>query len=396
MCSRSTNSFGVYVLAAGLTLLFARLAAGDEKAAFEMHQWSVWLSHARADRINPREGYPSSVPWLPVTRRPRTIGNEQSAPSPLNLLTFYGKPAAGRLNVDVRLRQGEFLGSWPAAAWTNTELRWSTYSLIASDGNHNGPPDAPADWFTPARAEGALTLSTDAGRREPFLSYDFEAAFPLPVRLEGGPEKFAVRNTGGYPLYDVVVVVPAEGGKRIGWLDVLRPTAAAASTPLNLSPPLTPGSDRFATFSSKSLTDRLEKAGLNRQESELLVSRYKAAIFAAAGLRVAFRLSPIAVGDLTPVVVEPEPAKTVRVTLLIADELEPRLAADGDQLVKLLGSPKYKEREAAERQLLEMNAGALPFLNQAVNSNDPEIAYRAERVLTKLQSPNGPGRSSFR
>jgi len=366
-------------------------AAGGEQPDFEVRRLSVWLAQGGIDRINARDEFPSRVPWLPVTNRPRDIGNWPTAPSPLNLLTFYGQPA-GPLDVTVNLPKGSFLSSWPSGNKSANRLRWLGYNLAAAKpGQLPGAVEFPANWFTPGNAENALTLRNFAGRGERFLSYDFEANWPLPVQLLGGPDTFRLRNTGNQPLYDVVVVVPLTGDKgvRIGWLDELPVAPAAEATrTVPLSAALAPGSDELSKLSSQALADRLKNAGLKREEVDFLLNYFKLAIFDTASTRVTFRLSPEAANELASVTVEPKPAKTVCVTLVIAEEMDPQSVFDIQSLVTRLGSSKYQEREAAEKHLLGLRARALPLLNEAINSLDPEIAYRAERVLTQLQEPN--------
>lgn len=55
------------------------------------------------------------------------------------------------------------------------------------------------------------------------------------------------------------------------------------------------------------------------------------------------------------------------------------------QLIETLGSETFRERQAAQRRLLEMGPVAIPFLQKATSHPDAEIAGRARRCLQELQ-----------
>ena len=159
-----------------------------------------------------------------------------------------------------------------------------------------------------------------------------------------------------------------------------------------MSQPLAADSEELAALSSQALTERLEKTGLDRAEIDLLLSLYGPTIFAADSLTVAWRVPAGPVDDVTPLAIEPEPAKTVRVVLVVARNLDPEIEESLQTLVDQLGSPQYKEREAAESRLVELGSLAYPVLKKALNHKDPEIAFRAERMLLgQQQSIDVPG-----
>ncbi len=76
-----------------------------------------------------------------------------------------------------------------------------------------------------------------------------------------------------------------------------------------------------------------------------------------------------------------------------------------DQLIALLGSPNFKEREQAEKDLVALGSNALPRLERALTSGDKEVARRAKtaiaeimRLLREAQSvskPRFPDRSEL-
>lgn len=57
---------------------------------------------------------------------------------------------------------------------------------------------------------------------------------------------------------------------------------------------------------------------------------------------------------------------------------------DAAQLVKDLGSPVFADRDKASRELWKLGAAARPHIEKAANSDDPEVAKRANDILEKF------------
>jgi hypothetical protein len=436
----------------------------EERGFFEVHHWGVWLADPALDQVNARESFLTAMPTAVETTRPRRMKQDIKPPKPLNVVTFYRQPAA-QIDIDLRAKGGTFVAHWPPAQVKSNRLHWPEYELAVA-----APADAawlsvPAEhWFSTVRQSDALVVRKGA-RAERLVTYDFEAPFPLPLKLEGGPDTYNVRSMASYPVHDLVIVVPTETGRRIGWLDSLpaapapqpkaaqpkaeenkaaqaapaagQPAAGAvpvavappavaavqavvagtinaakqaskqeqpakpaaeAARPLGppvavkLSEPLAADSEALAALSTKALADRLGQTGLERGEIDLLVSLYGPTIFAADSLTVAWRVPAGVVDELTPLVIEPEPAKSVRVVLVVARNLDPKIEESLQTLVDQLGSPQYKEREAAEQRLTELGSLAFGVLKKSLTHKDPEIAFRAERLLLDgQQSIDVPG-----
>ena len=404
------------------------------------------------------------MPTSVETTRPRKMKNDKKPPAPLNVVTFRGQPTA-TVDIDLRVKGGALVAHWPPAQVKSNRLRWPEYELAATAPDDASWLNVPTEhWFNVLRKTDGLVLRKGA-RAERFVTYDFEAPFPVPIKLDGGPDTYSVRSTASYAVHDLVIVVPTDEGRRIGWLDLLpaapapdakpaqpkpaagepAPAVAAAGQPaaaplavapaavpaqplalggpnaaanqvpqqgqpaqaasaaapvrkqgppvrVPLSKPMAAGSEKLTELSTKALADRLGQTGLDRAEIDLLLSLYGPTIFAADSLTVAWRIPAGAVDEVTPLVTEPEPAKMVRVVLVVARNLDPEIEENLKTLVDQLGSPQYKEREEAEQKLVELGSLAFPVLKQSLNNKDPEIAFRAERVLLgQQQSIDLPG-----
>ncbi len=122
-------------------------------------------------------------------------------------------------------------------------------------------------------------------------------------------------------------------------------------------------------------------AGLKSAEAELFLSLYADAVFKSKELVVLFRLASGAVEEQFPIVTYPEVKRIVRVPLVLVRNVDPQLQRGMETLVKQLGDDSFKTREAAEKRLLEMGRLAIPMLKEALKSSDPEVVFRAERLL---------------
>lgn len=247
-----------------------------------------------------------------------------------------------------------------------------------------------------------------------------------PAKLFGGLPKQApaANNAAAKPAAatpDAKVKVEPEGKKLFGGLPKKVPAAkgTAAAKPaagrppekklfgglptpepaqgveVTLSEPLAADSPEAAAQTTQSLVDRLKGAGLTADESELFVQRYGAQLFAGQQLVVACRLDRTAIDERVPLSVFPVPAKTVRVAMVFLRNADPQMGDEVARLVAALGDPQWKVREAAQKRLLQLGPVAFPALQKALNSSDPEIVIRSERILLKQNqslTPQGGGR----
>jgi hypothetical protein len=168
---------------------------------------------------------------------------------------------------------------------------------------------------------------------------------------------------------------------------------SAASQPkltgveVTLSDPLPPDSDEAKAKTVGSLSERLTRAGLRAHESQLIATHYTPLLFAAEGVVVACRLDAAQFDDHLQLSIFPEPAKVVRVPLVVMNNADPQLGSEVDQLVTQLGDPAYKVREAAQSRLVELGPLAFPALNKALNHQDLEVVIRAEKILLNQNQP---------
>ena len=57
------------------------------------------------------------------------------------------------------------------------------------------------------------------------------------------------------------------------------------------------------------------------------------------------------------------------------------------RLIDQLGSPRYRDREQAGRQLAALGTPALPGLREATRSPDAEVCRRAQQLVERIEEP---------
>jgi hypothetical protein len=99
---------------------------------------------------------------------------------------------------------------------------------------------------------------------------------------------------------------------------------------------------------------------------------------------VIYRLDEAELDRLLPLEVSPTPARTVRVGLVVAKNIDPVMPAEVDRLVTQLGDPDWRARERASQALNALGPAARTQLQAATKHADAEIAIRAEKLLASM------------
>lgn len=219
---RSIRSLLFVAMAAivALNVPFVSDSYADDKGAYEVHEWSVWFATPDIDRINDKERFPNAMPSSAKTTRTGKAERGEPRSGPVHVMTFYGGPVKD-LDVGIKLDGGRYVGHWPLASTRQARLRWRAVELAKDlKDDERLPFIGSRHWAQQVREFDALYVRTsDAVER--FLAYDVEIPIAVPFKIEGGPDRYQLFNGTPRALYDVVVSVPVEGGRRIGWLDEL-------------------------------------------------------------------------------------------------------------------------------------------------------------------------------
>ena len=424
MLHRMTGTLTVSRIASlTLVLMLSVSRSGVAAEDIEIHEWGVWFADANHDRVNQRDRYASAMPGtVESTRSVRATQGRQDL-RPLNILTLYGDPVE-TIDVEIQLSSGRVIAHWPKAEARSRRLRWFEMSLNEQPAENRSELYVREDhWFRQARAVDALYINHGA-RTERFLAYDPELEYTIPIELEGGPDSYQIVNTGEYRIFDVMISAPSPNGRRVGWLDSLAGKAQNATESdksseeddsdsagageeqadrdpmsakqqsaelaadsrgvINMSPSQTLSGPLARSEPAQALTERLTRVQLSEQEANLIVSQYADALFRDDELVVVYRLDPEQIESLLRMELFPEPARTVRVVLVVVSNLDPGIEKEIFALIEQLGETKFAKRETAEKRLLELGRKAVPQLTEALKSKDLEVVFRAERVLLAL------------
>ena len=101
-------------------------------------------------------------------------------------------------------------------------------------------------------------------------------------------------------------------------------------------------------------------------------------------LTAIFRLDPAEFDRILPLEIVPQPKKISRIALVIVKGIDPAIEVDLDKLVKKLGDPSWKIRDAATKEVHKFGLRARPRLEKAASDKDAEVAYRAELLLESI------------
>src|SRR5262249_51135853 len=111
---------------------------------------------------------------------------------------------------------------------------------------------------------------------------------------------------------------------------------------LTLSQPLKAADPSYRELTRDSYVRRLAERGLREDVANTLLDQYADTLFRPDGLIVLAHYSRDALDEIAPLDVFPEPRKLVRVALVVAHGVDPRLQDRARELVRKLGdrSPK--------------------------------------------------------
>jgi hypothetical protein len=216
---------------------------GAGPSALAIHDWGVWVADATLDSVNGRENFPSALPPLAVSPRSRAKSEGRPMVAPFSALTFHGLNVP-ETDVEIRGEGVKFVAHWPKAEQKGVRLRWLGVKFAAK------PSDegllafvGPEDWLERARKLDALYCEVGT-RLERALLYDVDFPATVPIKLEGGPDRYKLVNLWGDQLLDVFLAAPAKGGVRLGRAAELKPDPAKVGAPKGNAPAgaKTPGS----------------------------------------------------------------------------------------------------------------------------------------------------------
>jgi hypothetical protein len=186
----SLKLLALLLLSASPRLCGSIQAAEDEpkkpNSKFDIHEISVWMTEPGSGVFNAHQEYQNGMPPVVDSTRPRKVERAENSGSPVSLITLWGE-VKEPVDLTVRINNGRVLSHWPPAEVKNNRYRWLDLKPAAE--SESSPAFvSEGHWYHKAREMGSLALH-QGSRMERFLMYDAEFTRPMPLRLEGGPDK---------------------------------------------------------------------------------------------------------------------------------------------------------------------------------------------------------------
>lgn len=381
--------------------------APSDSPASELQEWLILVSDPNSPQASASFMYGSSMPEFSNPRRPSASGDKLLEVQPMGLIRLYGEGDSNdKIDVLLNIKGGRFMGNWPKAINRTTGLLWQDMQLKSKPTNLETVNEK--HWFNRLRAgESAYLVRPKSCER--FIAYDLEIGYANPVHVQSaGGQKLQLWDAGSAPLYDLTIYRPSEEGWRattIAKLDPSNPPTTQPTTQAATKPATAPATQAAAKGpTTRNIAERvvdgqavkdagqllapwkekLAAAGLKPVDFDLILEILAKHALDSKRMTIVYRLDASEMERLLPIEVVPQPRKMTRVGLVILRNIDPAIGAEIDTLIAQLGDANWARREEAQKQLTQLGLPAKPKLEQAQNNKDLEIAWRAERLLARL------------
>ena len=410
---------------------------------------------AATDNTKPLESGAATHPGLDVSlvgnRVVSTGDAKTSEPGPIGLIRVSADGPIDKdasLDVQLEFKGARVLGHWPRAKVRSAGLLWQNLSLSPQMDESQKMPEG--SWLARLRG-GGLSLLAGA-TRESFLLYDVELPYPVALQVKGGAEgKYSVAHGMDAPLRDLTLYKRdadhrwrsasiANLSKAAGFPKPIAPAAAAVNANPAIANPATRTITRFlpngqmvmtTTTPSAAKADstpavalplanaaikgtdvtlgpaletddavlapwraKLAEAGVSAADEDVVVKILARHALDPKRLTAVYRMDPAELDRILPLEVVPQPKKVSRIALVIVKGIDPAIDDELDQLIKKLGDPSWKIREAATAEIRKLGVRAKPRLEEAAKNNDTEVAFRAEQLLIGISSESDQAANS--
>jgi hypothetical protein len=215
---------------------------------------------------------------------------------------------------------------------------------------------------------------------ERFLYYD--GIFPQGkwLAFDVTKDRMALTSRVKHPVFDVTVVDRRGEKVRIGRIDKIEPNETIKEIKF-----AEVDASRFASEAAETLLKQLIGAGLFDDEARSLVDLWKKELFETPGINAFYRIPQAEYDARLPLTITPKPDSVVRVGLVYQAHLEPDFSERILELVKLLDSDTFAQRDAAMKKLLAIGPAALVQLKrlQATKGLSVEVRERIDVLVRK-------------
>jgi hypothetical protein len=350
-------------------------------------------------------------------------------PSPLGVIRFSGS-FDGKIDVDLKAHGATFFGEWPPPEVRSDELLWR--DLVVTTTAPTTQAVVPADSvFGALRSAGAPYMSTSQPGKPPvaerFLAFDLSMEFKPQMQASIAKDgSIGVTNTGHGPLHDLVFYRYTKSGIEVGDVGELAvapaapaampaTTTAMATMPAATMPATTTGPSaaiRVTTLPTTAAATASQPAAppaihVTATTRPVDIAAVWTKIAASAGLdpvdaglvgpvvasfadddqrfTAVYRMDAADAEKLFPIEVVPTPASVQRFVVVVVRNVDPASKTAIDTLIRQLGDDDWAVRTAAMHALTGYGPAAMNKLQAASNDKDPEIAWRAQRLMERAR-----------
>lgn len=303
---------------------------------------------------------------------------------PVGLITFQGQltePLKLRLTLgDPRDR---FHAHWPGNTIEGSRfVQWQADAI-----NDEAIPVASFadshDWLATLRTSNDRVWVQSIGSqiKERFVLYDVSLKFKPAIDLSVTNDQYRLTLKGGKPVAPPLSLLLRK--TQDGW----SADALAAPWPSKTSVISTRSNDSAAAPITLAealapIKGLLAAQGYTEQEIEVALAMVASAGFDKSNMSLVYILPNGETDRYVRLQVRPTPDKLIRTTIVVVNNVDPDLSSVVNALLDDLGSEDWLKRDRAQRELTTLGQAAIKKVQQLKNSDDPEIAFRAQQILS--------------
>lgn len=379
------------LIAAMLCMMASRSMAQElaAEADFEVREWVILLADPNQSRVNSAMTGRITLPDFMTSMREKAPFDPNNPPAPVGILRMRGATDQ-KINVKLSGPSVLFNSFWPAAATRTTELSWRDIILSSQPGLVE--PLDPRHWLAPLR-NGNYSHMQVGGRSERFLLYDVGFLYITPLKLTGGSkpgEAMQISNIGASPLHNMVFYRREGDSWQTGELAQVPPDTGSNPTTLPVELKTLAVSSTQPADVCGDWRKRLADFDLDPTDLDLIVRTLAAYALDDRQTTVVYRLDSSEIDRLLRLEISPTPQRVKRLALVVVRNIDPALSVLIDAMIAQLGDNDWRKREAASQMLSQIGKVAESKLRAALQSRDPEVVLRAERLLAPTRPAPAP------
>lgn len=362
-------------------------------AELEVHEWGSINIVTGTDQVNVGDisDDQSDLPNFVEVWKKQAVIRPMVIEKPI--IYFYSDKVQN-VRVSVRYPEGIFTQWWPTPnsfapyppqngalpQSKNGSLYWSITLQPNNKFDSAMPKMDDHPWWNIARDVDAATIQAGRGGTEKFLFYRGAGTFKPSLRVDTDAEgKFLLSNEKNTSSRDVYTIDIKENEKPlIHYYPAVEEGADSKRTEIN-----------SIDGAVKHLQAQLERKGLFTKEAAGLVKIWKKQMFEKTGQRAMYMMSEADIDLMLPLSINPKPDKQVRVILVRFECLTASVRKQIEGWIEQLGSRSYKERQAAEKELVKTGRIGEAVMRSAYKiAVDPEVKVRLKEILQKITPKN--------